>query len=195
MGKPLRHHWSWMVPEEEPITEGAGGGIGTVLWMIVGAAAIFVGLALIIPSLPKGGLAPARATSAPATTPRPTIPFDGGGGGHGSTSSLPNCSIVTDTRTACTNTGSAAPILQEEQPTPAPATGTPEPAYITETCLTPPGARPCWLPADQPWQPPVSVPETPIVLLPEQWEGVPFVRDECADWHPPQPWPEECEQE
>lgn len=123
---------------------------------------------------------------------------NGGGGqnGQGNTgsfdgsaprSTLPDCSNVTDTTTACVQTSEAVPAPL--------ATGTPEPRWVTETCLTPPGERPCWLPADQAWEPPATIPETPIVLLPEP-TSVPmvFVDSACAAWHPPLPYPEECDE-
>lgn len=143
------------------------------------------------PELTEGQQAPPTAPTAKAIT---VTTFGGGGGGSGSAlrTSLPDCSTVTDTTTACINTSSAAPVrAQAEQPT-----GTPEPAYVTETCLTPPGERPCWLAADQPWEPLAEVPATPIVLLPEA-TSVPlvFADSACAAWRPPLPWPEGCEDE
>lgn len=170
-----------------------GGGVVQFVCSVLLIALAAVGGYFLLVIYLDAPLPPASAPTAAAAS-RPTAPAPFGGGGSGGStkgSTLPDCATVTDTTTACVNTGGAASV---EQPTPALSapTGTPEPAYVTETCLTPPGARPCWLPADQAWEPPASVPETPIVLL-SQWEGVPFVRDACVDWHPPQPWPEECD--
>lgn len=137
---------------------------------------------------------PTQAPPAASAAPAPPTPARGGPAPSGSgapLSSLPDCATVTDTRTACVQDQSEPPAVQEEQPTPAP---TEAPAYETQ-CITAPGERPCWLPADQPWEAPASIPETPIVLLPEP-TAVPMIFSDsaCAAWHPPLPWPEECEQ-
>lgn len=112
-----------------------------------------------------------RLTTGTYTAPAPVV------------APLPDCATVQDTRTAC-----------QERPTVEAPAIPPTPPYLS-SCITPPGERPCWLPADQAWEAPETVPETPVVLLPEP-TSVPlvFVDAVCADWHPPQVLPEECKQ-
>ena len=130
----------------------------------------------------------APATSAPARAPtalplpppsRPVIAAP--------QVSLPDCATVADTTTACVRTVDLAPPTATEEP--APIATAEQPAYET-ACITPPGERPCWLPADQPWQPPADVPATPMVLIDVGWH--PPLAVKCADWHPPQALPEGC---
>lgn len=174
------------------------------LWRIangaiwIGAIAVMlVALAMGVPRLlelyglvelvPVGGGAQTTGSkaqpTAPSYQPRPQV---GGGGGASTTftgsAPLPPCEGVTDTKTAC---------QWQTQPTEAPV-ATPEPAYMA-TCVTPPGERPCWLPEGEPWSPPESVPETPVVYVPEA-TAVPlvFVDAACANWKPPQVYPEGC---
>lgn len=120
----------------------------------------------------------------PVSRPPPSTSYttpNGGGNTAPVVAPLPDCATVQDTRTAC-----------QEQPTVEPTAIPPTPAYLS-ACQTAPGERPCWLPPDQAWEAPETVPETPVVLLPEP-TGVPlvFVEAVCADWHPPQVLPEEC---
>lgn len=168
-------------------------------WLLVSVLAIVV-IGMMGPDLlvGYGVVSPEKmssylhlATPAPTgTKQQPTAPpYQRPQGGSGSSSAplsapLPDCATVEDTRTAC---------QQQPQPTEAPPPeATAEPAYVS-ACQTEPGARPCWLPAEQPWQPPASVPETPVVLVPEATE-VPlvFVEAACQSWHPPQVYPEGC---
>lgn len=164
---------------------------------------VLVGYGIVSPEtmarilhLEKPGATNAQGTPLPTAQPITPPPFGGGGGGGGGSTggSLPPCSQVADTRTACIQ--DAAPAPAQEQPT-APPPATPTPPYLA-ACVTPPGERPCWLPKEQEWTPAESVPETPVVLLPPT-AAPPLVfvtggGDACADWHPPQPWPEECDQ-
>ncbi len=135
------------------------------------------------------------ATATPVARPTATLP-PLGGGYTGGQPTRPDCSTVRDTTTPCDGTPGEMPAGVEQEEHPPPPTGTPEPRWVTETCLTPPGGRPCWLAEGEPWTPPQEVPLTPIVLLPEP-TSVPlvFVEAACAAWHPPQPWPEECGEE
>lgn len=190
MAKPVRHHWSWAVPKDEPLMERSGGGLSTALWMMIGAALIFIALVLIVPALPSGPLPTERpaVTNKPAATPPRTLPTHGSSGG-GMSGTLPDCATVTDSRTACTGTVGEMPQgEQEEPPQGEQVQPTPTPPYLAG-CLTPPGERPCWLPPDQAWEPPVSVPETPVVLVPE-----PPIVDVCAMWRPPLAYPEGCDE-
>lgn len=134
-------------------------------------------------SLPTVGVVPTRTNGGGGPPPPPS-------GG-----SFPPCSQVTDTRTACIQDGQGQAAPREE-PTAAPP-ATPTPPYLA-ACETAPGERPCWLPPDQEWHPVEEVPATPLVLLPPT-SAPPLVfvtgaNTACADWHPPQPWPEECDQ-
>jgi hypothetical protein len=107
--------------------------------------------------------------------------------------SLPPCSQVYDTTTACVQDSAeqGASIAEQSDalrsPLSAPTLATPTPPYLA-ACWTVPGERPCWLPEGQAWEPLASVPETPIVLV------QPPLVDVCAAWRPPLQWPEGCEE-
>lgn len=99
---------------------------------------------------------------------------------------LPDCTTVQDTTTACVRTEEATPAPVEAAPVEA------APAYESN-CVTLPNERPCWLPADQPWQPPAEVPATPIVLVaPTDAPPLVFADSACASWHPPMAKIEGC---
>lgn len=176
-----------MLPKDEPTTTA-----WNIVLTVLGGAAI---CALLIYVLP-GGAAVIRPPSAPTATAeraKPTItPIVSSGGDASSTTSggrLPPCSTVQDTRTACEqDQAEIAPAAAQETPTAEP-TSTPAPAYES-ACWTIPGERPCWLSADQPWEPPASIPETPIVLVPAP--PLVFSDSPCAAWHPPLALPEGC---
>lgn len=200
---------------ERPQRSAGGALLNAVSWILCLAAFtglllyvapdVLVGYGIVSPEtmtawlhLEKPSATNAQGTPLPTAQTTRTAPFGGGGGGGGGGTtggSLPPCSTVADTRTACIQDGQgqAAP---QEQPTAAPP-ATPTPPYLA-ACETAPGERPCWLPADQEWHPVEEVPETPLVLLPPT-AAPPLVfvtgaNTACADWHPPQPWPEECDQ-
>jgi hypothetical protein len=116
---------TWMLPKDEPLMEATGGGLSTALWMLVGAALIFIALVLIVPSLPSGPPPTERPaiTSGPIATPPRALPTPGSSGGGGMSGTLPDCATVTDSRTACTGAVGEMPQggevqEQEAQPTP-----------------------------------------------------------------------------
>lgn len=81
---------------------------------------------------------------------------------------------------------------ERDAPTAEPPAPTATPAYLAQ-CITPPGERPCWLPADQAWSPPADIPETPIVLVPPtDAPALVFSDSACAAWRPPLKLPEGC---
>ena len=184
--------WNHYMRHGRPRRMGVGKFLGNLLTIALMLA--MIGVFAIIGALQFGWTPPlwlgpgVQATAVPKASPLPVAPPNTGGGGgsgvvvNGGLTSLPPCSQVSDTRTACAQDQPT----QEAAPVPEAA---PQPAYVSN-CETAPGARPCWLPADQPWSPPASVPETPIVLVP--WHAPMVVPDPCADWHPPQPYPEGC---
>lgn len=216
----LRKEYAQMRGEmvgHQPRKQG-GGCVNALVWLVTFAALgvfllaagpdILVSYGIVSPETMAGVLhiatpapqgarpTPGTARTGGSTTGGASYTTSGSGGGTTSSAPriagdpLPPCSTVQDTTTAC--------VQDQPQPTPTSElpTGTPEPAYVMVTCLTPPGERPCWLPADQAWTPPADVPETPIVLLPDP-ANVPLVFSDspCAAWHPPLPYPEECRTE
>lgn len=191
-----------------------GGCLSVIAWLAVIAAFAFVALVTGPDILVSYGIVSPEtmanvlhlATPQPQGT-KPTANRPATGGSHtmssgGGVAPLPDCASVTDTTTACRQ-GQTEPTPAVCQPAPAPEgvpicgeteQPTPAPAYVS-TCQTEPGARPCWLPADQAWEAPADVPATPVVLLPEP-TSVPLVFSDsaCAAWHAPLPWPKECQQ-
>lgn len=172
----------------EPAKKG-GGFVSFLCGMIMIALAVIGGYFLLVIYLDP---APAP-TSAPTASARPTVASGGsttfGVSSSAPRTSLPPCSAVTDTRTACVQEEGTVQAAEDRQLTPAP-TGTPEPQWVSVVCLTPPGARPCWLAEGEPWEPPASVPETPIVLV--QPPPLVFSDSACAAWRPPLAYPEGC---
>ena len=163
-----------------------GGVINFLCTVVLVALAVCGGYFLLViyfdaPAAPATS-APARApTALPLPPPsRPVIAAP--------SLQLPDCATVADTTTACVRTVDLAPPTATEAPAPVATAEPVQPAYES-ACITPPGARPCWLPADQPWSPPAEVPATPIVLIDNGWHP-PMAA--CADWHPPQALPEGC---
>ena len=154
---------------------------------------VIVALVLIGRSLLNSTPAPQDRSPAPVPTiaTRPTrappAPAQDTGGSSVAPAApdrpLPSCASVTDTRTAC---------QQDAQPTAAPTVEPPTatPPYLAR-CETAPGARPCWLPADQVWQPPASVPATPLVLIVPTLPPL-VSAPACLSWHPPQTLPAGC---
>ena len=153
--------------------------------LAVAAALVVIYFFLFKTEVPASGTTPAQASAVPTSQLPPTSGYSGSSGGPGS---LPPCSSVADTRTACQpdEQPAAAPI--EQLPTEAPApTATPE--YLT-SCVSGPGDPPCWAP-DAP--PALPLPETPIVLLPETpAPAFVFADAACASWRPPLKLPEGC---